>query len=111
MGYVIEVPIFGEKNNIVLSLPLMRKGAVFEIPVFNTGKQMDLDRAWPPTQQRECYLWDKVNIFEQNEGVYFLQCPGEHKNLDTGDLSLNPGITQPLLALLPWAKVSSGYTE
>lgn len=65
----------------------MRKGAALEIPVLNIGKQMDLDRAWPPTQHRERYLWDKVDILEQNKGVYFLQYPGEHKNLDTGDLS------------------------
>lgn len=55
MGCIIEVPIFG-KNNIVLSLPLMRKGAAFEIPPLNIGKQIDFDRAWPPSQQRELFV-------------------------------------------------------
>lgn len=89
----------------------MRKRAIFEIPLSNIGKQMDLDRALSPNQQSGCYLWDKVNILEQNKGVYFLQCPVEHKNLDAGDLSLNPGVIQSSLAILPWAKVSLGYTE
>lgn len=111
-GYIIEVPIFG-KNNFVLSLPLMRRGAAFEVHPLKFGKQMDSDRAWSPNQQSEGYLWDKVNILEQNKGFYFLQCPMEHKNLDTGEPSLKkPTQPNPTFTCNPSrAKVSVGYTK